>query len=248
MKKFKEIRYFSAILSTTVISLNALGAQPTPGPTESQRVWLTCSEGKHNSINCDNTETYQPISNKRKIKALEQELNNKEEHELIVRTVELSFEEIEKYFNFLGSGKPKYLEPKLQFKMLNEKEEFELKSQIKDIQNEIISNKTITADELYNNPKLKLSTIPKKSFDDIINKYRRNNYAIDRDKGGAYIVCGVVGTVAAAKAMDIVGSKMSNKTSSGGGGDRITPIKTDSKNEELLKKIIPIVPMRDKCN
>lgn len=247
MKQFKEVRFFSTLLSATVVSLNALSSPIASSLEVKSEAWLICSMSSGASIDCNNTETYVPIRDLDLIDKLKQELKLKNENELLSRTVELSYDEIDVFFTFLSSGKPVYQEPKVRFDMLDPLSEIEFKKQLRDIENEIVKNKIINPETLYNNPKLKLDIIPKKTFDEIVNKYRRNNYAIENPKGGAYVVCGVVGTVAAVKAMDIVGSKMGSKTNPGGGGN-FTIRNIEQRDEELMKKIIPLVPNQDKCN
>lgn len=206
---------------------------------------MICTEQKGNAINCDNTEKYKLITDKDLIEKLEKELRSKKENEVLEKTVVLSHEEIEKYFEFLSSGKPLYLSPKVRFDSLSEIEEIELKEKLNLIHELISKNNISDPNELYNDPKLKLNTIPKRKFDEIINSYRRNGYAKPGTES-AYIVCGIAGTVAVSIVVNKAGTTMNNKTNTGG-GDNFKP-EEQRNNEELIDKIIPIIPRKDKCN
>ena len=246
MKHYKEIRFFSTVLSTTVISLNAIAVTPSESQSSVDKsAWLSCIEQKGNVINCDNTEKYKLITNKELIARLEKELESKKEIEILIKNVQLSHEEIDNFFSFLSSGKPTYLSPKVRFNILDEVEEMELKEQLKLIQDKIVKNEITDPEALYNDPQLKLKSIPKEQFDEIISKYRRNGYAKNETPSN-YVVCGVVGTVAVSIMVSKVGTTMNNKTNTGGGGN----FKPEDlqKNKELIEKIIPVLPKQDKCN
>lgn len=140
------------------------------------------------------------------------------------------------------------MSPKVTFNTLTTLEEIELKDQLKLIQKEIVNNKNVDADSLYNDPKLKLNSIPKKDFDEIINQYRRNGYGKNPQTDGAYVVCGVVAVVAGTVMVNKVGSTMNNKVGNGGGDKGSEKFNQDVQKEELLKKIIPILPRNGGCD
>jgi len=234
-----EIRFFSTLLSASVISINTIaGTIPKNKEIEKFEAWLVCETSMGSTISCNDNSKYRHISDPNLIKKLKEELASKDASEIDEKKIELARDEISKYYNYVlkGDGNP-YKEPKLNFGMLDKVEELNLKAQLRDIAEEIKKNPDVTGDDLYNNPKLKLSTIPKKKFDEVLLQIRRNNYGTTGEKyRGAFVVCGIVGTILVDKASDVIVSKSNPKST--------TPPALNEEAQKLKEsyydKIIPI--------
>lgn len=213
MTGVKGTRFFSTILSTTVIVVNAVSINAkviTPQELE-KSMWLVCSSGeKVSQIKCDDTNSYALVTDLDLIKKLKKEYEEKEISELTSQTINIADDEINKYVDFLKSSRSlEYEEPKLRLGLLDAMQEYELKKELKDILKVVEDKPNLSNDELYNHPQLKLKEIDKKKFDDLLNSFRRNNYG-NPQAGGAYIVCGAVGVIIVSKGTDIIVEKVTD--------------------------------------